>query len=72
MGEVVPFHARYQYPTQANRTWKSNIKIPPKNGGQPFKSGYQSAPIRIEFPAQVFILCGDFIWWFYFNDYFVV
>lgn len=53
MGEVIPFNARYSYPTQANRSWKSLIKIPTKNGSE-FKSK-QSPTIRIELPAQAYM-----------------
>lgn len=54
MGEVVPFNARYQYPTQANRAWKNLVKISPKNGST-FKSNMSTAPIRIELPAQGYL-----------------
>lgn len=53
MGEVIPFNARYSYPTQANRTWKSLIKIPSKNGSV-FRSN-QNPTIRIELPAQAYL-----------------
>lgn len=58
MGEVIPFNARYSYPTQANRAWKSLIKIPPKNGSS-FRSDQSTAPIRIEFPAQGYLNCAN-------------
>lgn len=58
MGEVIPFNARYAYPTQANRASKSVIKIPPKNGAT-FKSTMAGAPIRIEFPAQGYMNCRN-------------
>lgn len=58
MGEVIPFNARYAYPTQANRAWKSVVKIPPKNGST-FRSDQSSAPIRIEFPAQGYLNCAN-------------
>lgn len=53
MGEVIPFNARYSYPTQANRAWKNVIKIPPKNGST-FNSA-QNATIRLELPAQGYL-----------------
>lgn len=53
MGEVIPFNARYSYPTQANRAWKSLIKIPAKNGAT-FLSK-QNPTIRIELPAQAYL-----------------
>ena len=56
MGEVIPFNARYSYPTQANRAWKSLIKIPAKNGSV-FKSN-QNPTIRIELPAQAYLNTG--------------
>lgn len=57
MGEVIPYNARYSYPTQANRAWKSVVKIPPKNGSV-FKSN-QSPTIRIELPAQGYLDTGN-------------
>lgn len=57
MGEVVPFNARYAYPTQANRAWKSLMKIPPKNGSKFGSNG--SRTIRIELPAQSYLNCAN-------------
>lgn len=54
LGEAVPFSARYSYPTQANRAWKSAIKIPPKNGGT-FDSQTTGTSIRFELPAQGYL-----------------
>lgn len=48
--EVVPWNAKYSYPTQGNQAWKSLMKIPPKNGAE-FKSN-SNPVIRIEMPAQ--------------------
>lgn len=48
--EVVPWNAKYSYPTQGNQAWKSLMKIPPKNGAE-FKSS-SNPIIRIEMPAQ--------------------
>lgn len=45
---VVPFNARYQFPTQANKCLKITPRIPPKNGAV-FTPGNV---IRVEFPAQ--------------------
>lgn len=53
MGEVIPFNARYSYPTQANRAWQSVVKIPAKNGFK-FPSS-QNPTIRIELPAQAYL-----------------
>lgn len=56
MGEVVPWNARYSYPSQASRTWKTNVKIPPKNGGT-FTSALNTSgtPIRFELPSQSYL-----------------
>ena len=48
---VVPFNARYSFPSQANKAVKMTPRIPPKTGG-PFKAGSQ---IRLEFPAQGYV-----------------
>jgi hypothetical protein len=45
---VVPFNARYAFPTQANKTVKMTPRIPPKTG-QDYIAG---SIIRLEFPAQ--------------------
>lgn len=48
---VVPFNARYSFPSQANKCVKTTPRIPPKNGGvfQP------NQIIRLEFPAQGYV-----------------
>jgi hypothetical protein len=46
---IVPFNARYSFPSQANKAVKMTPRIPPKNGGV-FNPG---SVIRLEFPAQV-------------------
>jgi len=46
---IVPFNARYSFPSQANKAVKMTPRIPPKNGGT-FNPG---SVIRLEFPAQV-------------------
>ena len=53
---VVPFNARYAFPSQANKAVKMTPRIPPKNS-QDFKPG---TVIRLEFPAQVgyFLILG--------------
>jgi hypothetical protein len=55
VGEVVPFNAKYGYPTQASKAWKSLAKLSPRNQGrwriQANGSG-SSARIDIDFPAQ--------------------
>lgn len=53
MGEVIPFNARYSFPTQANRAWKSVMKIPPKNGA--VFSSNQNTTIRLEFPSSQYL-----------------
>lgn len=45
---IVPWNARYSYPSQANKAVKMTPRIPPKNGSE-FKPGQV---IRLEFPAQ--------------------
>ena len=45
---VVPFNARYSFPSQANKAIKMTPRIPPKNAGT-FSPGNV---IRLEFPAQ--------------------
>lgn len=51
IGEIVPFTARYSYPTQANKAWKSSVKIPPKNGTT-WSSTQYGASMAIDLPAQ--------------------
>lgn len=46
---IVPFNARYSFPSQSNKAVKMTPRIPPKNGGT-FNPGNV---IRLEFPAQV-------------------
>lgn len=48
---VVPFNARYTFPTQANKAVKMTPRIPPKNGSV-FQPGQV---IRVEFPAQGYV-----------------
>jgi hypothetical protein len=48
---VVPWNARYAFPSQANKAVKMTPRIPPKNGG-PF---YPGGVIRLEFPAQGYV-----------------
>lgn len=48
---VVPWNARYAFPTQANKTSIVTPRIPPKNAGN-FSPGNT---IRVEFPAQGYI-----------------
>lgn len=45
---VVPWNARYSFPSQANKAVKITPRIPPKSGGI-FNPGQV---IRVEFPAQ--------------------
>lgn len=48
---VVPWNARYSFPSQANKTVKLTPRIPPKNGSV-FSPGNV---IRLEFPAQGYV-----------------
>jgi hypothetical protein len=48
---VVPWNARYSYPSQANKAIKITPRIPPKNGAS-FSPG---SIIRLEFPAQGYV-----------------
>lgn len=48
---VVPWNARYSFPSQANKTVKLTPRIPPKNGSS-FAPGNV---IRLEFPAQGYV-----------------
>jgi hypothetical protein len=48
---IVPWNARYSFPSQANKAVKMTPRIPPKNGGT-FNPG---SVIRLEFPAQVIL-----------------
>jgi hypothetical protein len=51
---VVPFNARYAFPSQANKAIKMTPRIPPKNQGT-FSPGNV---IRLEFPAQGYVNPG--------------
>ena len=48
---IVPFNARYEFPSQANKAVKMTPRIPPKNGAL-FNPGNV---IRVEFPAQGYV-----------------
>lgn len=48
---VVPWNARYSFPSQANKAVKITPRIPPKNGAA-FTPGNV---IRVEFPAQGYV-----------------
>lgn len=48
---VVPFNARYSFPSQANKAVKMTPRIPPKSGFT-FRPG---EVIRLEFPAQGYV-----------------
>lgn len=48
---VVPFNARYSFPSQANKAVKLTPRIPPKSGSS-FTPGQV---IRLEFPAQGYV-----------------
>jgi len=48
---VVPWNARYSFPSQANKAVKITPRIPPKNGAV-FSPGQV---IRVEFPAQGYV-----------------
>lgn len=51
---VVPWNARYSFPSQANKAIKMTPRIPPKNA-QTFSPGNV---IRLEFPAQGYVNPG--------------
>lgn len=51
---VVPFNARYTYPSQSNKAMKMTPRIPPKNAAI-FTPGNV---IRLEFPAQGYVNPG--------------
>lgn len=51
---VVPFNARYSFPSQSNKAIKMTPRIPPKNQGT-FSPGNV---IRLEFPAQGYVNPG--------------
>jgi hypothetical protein len=51
--EIVPWSAKYAYPTQASRTWKQIVKLPPVNGASFDNNGGQQ--IQINFPAQSYL-----------------
>lgn len=48
---IVPWNARYQFPSQANKAVKMTPRIPPKNGAV-FTPGQV---VRLEFPAQGYV-----------------
>lgn len=48
---IVPWNARYSFPSQANKAVKMTPRIPPKNGAT-FNPG---SVIRLEFPAQGYV-----------------
>lgn len=48
---TVPWNARYEFPSQANKAIKSTPRIPPKNGA----TFTQGNTIRLEFPAQGYV-----------------
>ena len=48
---VVPWNARYSFPSQANKCTKITPRIPPKNGA----SFLPGTVIRVEFPAQGYV-----------------
>ena len=48
---IVPFNARYSFPSQANKAVKITPRIPPQNG-QTFTPGQI---IRLQFPAQGYV-----------------
>lgn len=54
LNEAVPAAARYSFPTQANRTWKQTVKIPPVNGST-FANTTYNQPIRFNLPANGYL-----------------
>ena len=49
---IVPWNARYSFPSQANSATKLTPRIPPKNGTGSYAPG---DTIRLEFPAQGYV-----------------
>ena len=56
---VVPFNARYAFPSQSNKAMKMTPRIPPKNAAV-FTPGNV---IRLEFPAQGYVNPGTFLFY---------
>ena len=52
VNEVVPFNAKFNFPSQATRTLKSTVKLPPKAGKSVYGPG---DTIRWEFPANGYL-----------------
>lgn len=48
---IVPWFARYPFPSQSNRCYKTTPRIPPKSGG----TFNPSSTIRVEFPASGYV-----------------
>lgn len=48
---IIPWNARFSFPSEANKAEKITPRIPPKNGGE-FKPG---DTLRLEFPAQGYV-----------------
>lgn len=55
MEEALPHNARYTYPTMANYSTKSLMKIPPKNGQTLSSAGGTNPTCTIEFPAAGYL-----------------
>lgn len=51
---IIPWNARYSFPSQSNKAEKMTPRIPPKNGAI-FQPGQV---IRVEFPAQGLFACN--------------
>jgi len=53
---IVPWNARYSFPSQANKAVKLTPRIPPKTGGGSSSNPYRPGNvIRLEFPAQGYV-----------------
>jgi len=52
MDEVIPYNAKFEFPSQATRTLKTTVKIQPKTSDAYFEAG---RTIRFEFPANGYL-----------------
>lgn len=55
---VVPYNAKYSYPSQATKCTKTTPRIPPKNGADFTPTG-GNPYIRLEFPANGYVHPGN-------------
>lgn len=57
--EVVPYNAQFHFPSQATRTKKTTIKLPPKTAKSPYNV---NDIIRFEFPASGYLNPLSVMW----------